>query len=356
MAYLDEKSLTKHIASKKYNNIYVLFGDEKYLVKHYTAQLIKRLCGDTPDEFAFHEFRKECDMQALSVAVGTVAFTAEYNCVAVYDMDINALLKHELDALTLIVDSVPETTVLIFSFPTLDTSAKAPQGKKDSFKLIFDRVTKLGGSVYELNKREAVALEHQLATWADRCGKKLSLPTASKIIYFCGTELSTLRNELDKLIAFVGEREEITVSDVEKVVVKKLEAKIFDLTDFVILGNTDKAFALLSKLFELKEDSRAIVRLLGTAYVDIYRARVTLESGGNIKDTAQFFKYGGRSWVLSKSAAKAQRLSTNALRLSMTEISDLSARLNTVVLNEQAEVEKLIARLALIAESEKDYA
>ena len=357
MAYLDEKSLKGHIASKKYNNIYVLFGDEKFLVKHYTTQLIKKVAGDTPDEFAFHEFTKEVDLQSLSVAIGTVAFTAPFNCVVVYDMDVNKLTKEDYDAFKSVVLGVPDTTVVIFAYPTLDTNAKTGEtGKKSKFKPFCDAVVKAQGEVYELNQRDAVALEHQLAAWADKRGKKLSLPTASKIIYYCGTNLSTLRNEMDKLIAFIGDREEITVSDAEKVVVKKLEARIFDLMDFVILGNIEKAYSLLYKLFELKEDPRTVVRLLGNSYVDIYRARVTSESGGDMKDTADFFKYGNRTWVLTKSKSKAQRLSTNAIRRSMAEILDLSARLNTVSLNEEAEVEKLIAKLTLIAKEAREYA
>ena len=357
MAYLDEKSLTKHIASKKYNNIYVLFGNEKFLIKHYTNLLIKKVAGEIPDEFAFHEFTKEVDLQHLSVAVGAVAFTAPCNCVVVYDMDVNKLDKSGFEALQTIVKDVPDTTVLIFSYPTFDTSTKTGDaGKKSKFKPFCDFVSKCEGDVYELNERDAVALEHQLAAWADKRGKKLSLPTASKIIYYCGTNLSTLRNELDKLIAFTGDREEITVDDAEKVVVKKLEARIFDLMDYVILGNTDKAYSLLYKLFELKEDPRTVVRLLGNSYVDIYRARVASESGADMKSVADFFKYGNRAWVLGKSKSKAERLSTNAIRRSMAEILDLSARLNTVTLNEEAEVEKLIAKLTLIAKEELMYA
>lgn len=359
MAYLDEKSLTKHIASKNNNNIYVIFGDEKYLVKHYTGQLVKKVAGEIPDEFAFHEFTKDVDLQSLSVAVGAVAFTAMYNCVVVYDMDINKLPKEDFEALKSIVKGVPDSTVLIFTYPTFDTSASSKaddEKKKSKFKPFCDMISKQGGEVYELNLRDAVALEHQLASWADKQGKKLSLPTASKIIYYCGTNLQTLRNELDKLVAYTGEREEITVEDAEKIVVKKLEARIFDLLDFVMLGNLEKAYSLLFKLFELKEDPRTIVRLLGTHYIDIYRARVTSQSGGNMNDTAEFFKYGKRAWVLSKINTKASKLSTNAIRRSMGEILDLSAKLNTVTLNEEAEVEKLIAKLTLIAKEELSYA
>lgn len=357
MAYLDEKSLTKHISSKKYNNIYVLFGDEKFLIKHYTSQLIKKVAGESPDEFAFHEFTKDVDLQHLSVAVGAVAFTALYNTVVVYDMDINKLDKEDFEALQGILASVPDSTVLIFTYPTFDTNAKTGEaGKRSKFKPFCDKVIKLQGEVYELNQRDAVALEHQLAAWADKRGKKISLPTASKVIYYCGTNLQTLKNELDKLIAYTGDREEITVDDIEKVVVKKLEAKIFDLMDFVLLGNLEKAYSLLAKLFELKEDPRSIVRLLGNSYVDVYRARVTTESGANMSETAEFFKYGNRTWVLNKIKGKSERLSTNAIRRSLGEILDLSARLNTVALNEEAEVLKLIAKLTLIAKEELAYA
>lgn len=357
MAYLDEKSLTKHISSKKYNNIYVLFGDEKFLIKHYTSQLIKKVAGESPDEFAFHEFTKDVDLQHLSVAVGAVAFTALYNTVVVYDMDINKLDKEDFEALQGILASVPDSTVLIFTYPTFDTNAKTGEaGKRSKFKPFCDKVIKLQGEVYELNQRDAVALEHQLAAWADKRGKKISLPTASKVIYYCGTNLQTLKNELDKLIAYTGDREEITVDDIEKVVVKKLEAKIFDLMDFVLLGNLEKAYSLLAKLFELKEDPRSIVRLLGNSYVDVYRARVTTESGANMSETADFFKYGNRTWVLNKIKGKSERLSTNAIRKSLGEILDLSARLNTVALNEEAEVLKLIAKLTLIAKEELAYA
>ena len=143
---------------------------------------------------------------------------------------------------------------------------------------------------------------------------------------------------------------------VEATVIKKLEARVYDMVDNVIYGNTDKAYTGLRQLFAQREDARSIVRLLGLAYVDLYRARVTLESGGVMKETAEFFKYGKHDWVLTKAPRKSDRLSTNALRESMGAIADLTAKLNSVSMNEEAAVEKLIADLLLIAIKERDYA
>ncbi|MBQ4104802.1 MAG: DNA polymerase III subunit delta [Clostridia bacterium] len=361
MAYFDEKSLKKHISSKKFNNIYVIFGDEKYLVKFYTKELVKAVAGTDPSEFAYHEFSGSADLNSLAAAIGVVPFMSEYNCVLVSDMDVSKLSKEDYDSLKELIKSVPDTTVLIFSYCAVVAKDKPSNNDekkpRSRFKPFCDAVEKHGmGAVAEINMRTAVALEHQLAKWADKMGKKLSLPVASKIIYYSGTDLATLRFELDKLCAFAGESEEITIEMVDTIVIKKLEARVFDMVDNVIYGNTDKAYTQLYQLFAQREDPRGIVRLLGLAYVDLYRARVTTASGGNMKDTADFFKYGNRTWALNKAVKKADRLSTNALRESMGEIVSLNAKMNSTSMNEEAAVEKLIADLVLIAKRELDYA
>ncbi|MGN0452570.1 MAG: DNA polymerase III subunit delta [Ruminococcus sp.] len=355
MARLDEKTFKKHISSKKFNNIYVIYGDEKYLVNFYTKELLHSVAGENPSEFGFHKFSSSFDLTSFAAAVGAVAFMSEYNCVWVTDAEINKLSKEDYDALLDILRNVPDTTVVIFSFSALESKEKNDstdeKKKRSRFKPFCDAVDKIG-TVAELNMRSATALEHQLAVWADKLGKKLSLPVASKVIHYCGTDLANLRFELDKLCAFAGDSEEITVEMVETTVIKKLEARVYEMVDNVIYCNMDKAYTQLAQLFALKEDPRTVVRLLGFAYVDLYRARVSLESGVPIKETADFFKYGNRAWVLQKAQTKAQRLSTNALRESLDAIVLLSTKLNSVPMNEQAAVEKLIASLSIIASKE----
>lgn len=365
MAYMDEKGLKKHISSKKFNNIYVIFGDEKYLVKHYTKELTEAVAGKEPCEFAFHQLSSSASVQEIADAAGVVPFMAEYNCVLLKDYDVTELRKEEYEAIVSVLNSVPDTTVVIFSYIT--TSGKKENAKpepseeekkkKDYFTSLCKAVDKLEtGCVAEINMRSATTLENQLSKWADKMGKKLSLPIASKIIYFCGTDLDTLRLELEKVCAFAGDKDEITLDMVEPIVTKKLEAKVYDMVDNVICGNTDKAYNELHQLFALKEDIRGIVRVIGFVYIDLYRARVTNESGTPMKDTAEFFKYGKREWALNKALKKSSRLSTNALRESLAAITELSARLNSSTMNEEAAVEKLIAELVLIAKRESEYA
>ena len=170
MAFMDEKTFKKHISSKKFNNIYVIFGDEKYLVKFYTKELTTAVVGKEPSDFAFHQFSSSASLQEIADAVGTVPFMAEYNCVLIKDFDVNKLTDNEYKSLQEILKAVPISTVLIFSYPT-DTTTGAKKGddkedsekKKNRFKSFCTSVDKLGmGAVAEINMRTATSLEHQL--------------------------------------------------------------------------------------------------------------------------------------------------------------------------------------------------
>ena len=363
MAYMNEKDFKKHISSKKFNNIYVIFGDEKYLVKFYAKDLAEKVAGKEPSEFAYHEYSDEASLQDIADAVGTVPFMAEYNCVVVKDYDVNKLSKDEYDSLIQILKSVPLSTVVIFSYVT-DPLKKVKEDKetdekkgRDKFKLLCSAVDKMGmGAVAEINMRTAISLEQQLSKWAAKMGKKLSLPLASKIIYFCSTDLNTLKLELEKVCAYAGDNEEITLEMIEATVTKKLEAKVYDLVENVISKRTEKAYQELQQLFAMREEPRNIVMVLGYAYVDLYRSRVAKETDTQIKDVATYFEYKNRDWVLRKYQQKYSNISMNVLRESLGAIIELAEKFNSVTVNGEAMVTKLIADLLLIAVKEQNYA
>ena len=375
MAFLDENSFKKHISSKKFNNIYVIFGNEKYLVKFYSKDLAEKVAGKEPSEFAYHEFSEEVTLQEIADAVGTVPFMAEYNCVVVKNFDVNKLTKDEYNTLIDILKGVPLSTVVIFSY--VQDISKQKEDKDDSsgktegnpaddkkekktvsrFKTFCNAVDKLGmGAVAEINMRSATSLEHQLSKWADKMGKKLSLPLASKIVYYCSTDLNVLKHELEKVCAYAADSEEITLDMIEATVTKKLEAKIFDMVDYIIQGNAEKTYRELQQLFALKEDPRGVVSVLSVVYIDYYRAKVALESGVHCNEVAEFFGYKNRAWVLPKAQQKTSRISIAALRESLRAITDLAEKFNSVVVNEEAMVTKLIADLLLIVIKERSNA
>ena len=141
---------------------------------------------------------------------------------------------------------------------------------------------------------------------------------------------------------------------VELLVAKNLQAKIYDLFDYVVALNFDKAMQTIDVLFYQREEPVAIVIALANAYVDTYRARVALESGVPVKVMADELSYKNRAWVLDKMSKQSRRISTVALRQSLSELLDLNERLVSVTVNPRVELEKLISKLIMIARGDYD--
>lgn len=348
MPILKEADFKKHISSKQFSNLYFIDGEEKMLVGMYTDLLIKKLMGENPPQFNFHVFSSDSEISDISVACDVMPFMSDKNCVKLVDFDLESMTADDIDAISKIALDVPDTTVLILTMTTVAPPIKASK-KYKKIKDIFEK----NGVAAELSKRSALSLEKTICKWANECGSKISPLNASKLINTCSNDLKVLHNEVEKLSAFAGE-EEITDEMIELLVAKNLEAKIYDLFDFVIAQNFDKAMGTIDVLFYQREDPVSIVIALSSAYIDMYRARIAIESGIPTKIMADELSYKNRAWVLDKMAKQSRRISTVALRKSIDALLDLNEKMVSVTLDSRVEIEKLISRLILIARGEDD--
>ena len=348
MPILKESDFKKHIASKQFSNLYFIDGEEKMLVGMYTDNLIKKLMGDNPPEFNYHVFPGDCDISDVSISCSVVPFMCDKNCVKIVDLDIDNMLTEDVDALSDIAKNIPDTTVLILAMTTLQPPAK-PSKKLKKIKDIFEK----NGIVATLDRRSELSLEKTICKWANDCGSKISPLMASKLINTCSNDLKTLHSEIEKLSAFAGENE-ITEQMIELLVAKNLQAKIYDLFDYVIAQDFNKAMNTVDVLFYQREEPVSIVIALGNAYVDMYRARIATESAIPMKIFADELSYKNRAWVLDKMARQSRRISTSALRESISAVLDLNERMVSVTINPRVEIEKLISRLVLIARGDNN--
>lgn len=348
MPIMKESDFKKHMSSKQFSNLYFIDGDEKMLVSMYTDALIKKLMGDNPPQFNYHVFSSDCDISDVSVACDVVPFMSDKNCVRISDMDIDSLNADDLDSMVNIAKNIPDTTTLILAMPTLEYQSK-PSKKYKKLRDVFEK----NGVVAEINKRSQISLEKTICKWANECGSKISPVIASKLINTCSNDLRVLHSEIEKLSYYAGDNE-ITEQMIDLLVAKNLQAKIYDLFDYVIAQNFDKAMNTIDVLFYQREEPVAIVIALGNAYVDMYRARIATENSVPMKVFADELSYKNRAWVLDKMAQKSRRISTKALRLSIDAILELNERMVSVTLNHRVEIEKLISRLILIARGDSD--
>ncbi len=344
-----ESELKKHLNSGHFKRIYLCFGEEKMLVKRSAELIEKKISGGDYNEFNYHVFDNDSDIADLSVSADIIPFMSDWNLLRINDMDIDKLNKSDFEALMKILQALPDSTIVIFAMPTLDVTSKTA---KAQFKKLMTFADKNGVCI-ELSHRTGLALERDMCKWAKAGGCTMSELTAHHLIQYAGEDLNRLNAEMKKLTAY-ADGGEITDDMIELLVPKSTDANVYDLFGYIVSGDRDRAFNSLSALFYQRVDGVYILTVLSGAYLDAYRTRAGSESGKLSKQIGEDFSYKNRAWVLDKIKRQIHRITTSALRRSMDELLDVQTRMVTEVVDEKLEVERLVAKLILIAEDRSD--
>lgn len=266
MPEITETKLKEQIAKEQIGSLYFLYGDEKLLVRRNLNRLLKKLDGNFP-EFNFQEFPHDAPVDSIADAVVAMPFMAERKCVTVSDLNVEAMNTAELDKLYELLDTIPETTVLILYLPTLEIDPK----KSAKWRTFLKKLDTRGFSLPSLRLKDN-ELEKYVCREAEKANCLLSRKLAERIVQYVGNDLNALTNEVTKLCAFAGGGE-ITAEQVEKTVTKNMETTVFLLSNALVRGDYSKAYALLDLLMAQREEPYTILAVLSSAYIDMYRVR-----------------------------------------------------------------------------------
>ena len=354
MAKLTEQELRKELASGSLRNLYFIYGEEKYLVKKYTELIVSKSVGKTPSDFELSRLGSRASAEEILYACEQLPVFSQRKCVLVSDLNADALSDGDIKSLESYFSDVSPSTVLIFSMPTSDISdgKKTSEKKGAKLKKLLAAAEKYG-AVTELQKRKDADLEKQLVAWAEKRSCKLSQMNASKIIAICGTDMTTLRNETDKLTAY-ADGSEITAEMINLLVTKNTEVRVYALSECIRRNDYNGAYKQLFALFEQNEKPEIILSVLSSSFADMYRMRVASESGKTAADVAADFKYGKRDFLLKKAQQSSGRYSTQTLRKTLDIIINADIKLKGTQADKCIVLESLLAEMLLaVGEGQK---
>jgi DNA polymerase-3 subunit delta len=346
---MTESELKKQLNSGNFKKIYLIFGEEKMLVKRSAELIEKKLTGGEISDFNYHTFDDATDIAGISVSADIIPFMSERNIVKLVDFNIDKMPADDFKSLMKVIEKLPDTTVMLIVMPTLELTAKTAKSQMKKLIAYADK----NGVCMELVHRTGLALERDLCKWAKAGGCTMSELTAHHLIQSIGEDLNRLNNEMKKLTAY-ADGGEIAREMIDLLVHKTTEASIYDLFGYIVAGDTDRVMQAISVLFDEQVGGMTICSVLANAYLDAYRARVGSQVGKRSADVAVDFGYRNRAWVLDKTLRQISRVTTGALRRSIEELTEVQTRLVTEAVDERIEVERLACKLVLIAEDRSD--
>lgn len=343
MAY-NEDQLKQHIKEGKTSPIYVLYGEETYLVRQYAEKLCRRAAGDDElDSFNLHRFDgARAGWDEIEDAAEALPLMAETSCVIVRDYDVSAHADSH-DRLLALLKDPNDACVLIFYYDAVAVSA-AKNAKWKTFLAAAEE----HGTVAKLDRRTPEEIVRMLSAGAARRGCTMRPDVARLLLEWCGNDLHLLLSELDKLSALAGEGE-ITRELVEKAASRNLESRVFDLSKAILGGQYTRAYAVLNGLFAQKEDPIMINGVLASAWADLYRAKVAGAAGRGAADIAAAYPaYKGKDFRLRNAARDAARLSAVTLRQGLEVLAEADRRLKFTPADNRVVMEETTARLIVL--------
>ena len=325
----------KNALKEGFSPVYVLYGEESYLVEQYTRLIAKQAVGDSDDAFNMHRFDGQLvTPEQLEDAVEALPLMAERTCVTVRDMDLGA----HAERLTELLRQMPDTCVLVFWQMT------AQPEKKKSWTAFLAEAERVGCVVNFARKTLADVIK-LLVGGAKRRGCVLAAEDARLMVEQAGNELNLLLCELDKLVA-LADGGTITRGMIEQLGTKNLEARVFDLSKAIFAGKAKHAYELVHQLFVQREEPITVLAVLSNAYADVYRAKVASIGGVSAESLAADFKnYKGKEFRLRNAARDAGRMSVSMLRESLEILAQADYDMKFVRQDGRTVLEQTVSRL-----------
>lgn len=293
------------LQTDKIGSVYLFEGTEEYIKQQALNRLTEKLLPEGMEQMNLTELN-DPDADELIAASETLPFLSERRVVVARECSpLTAGKKAEDDgkaqAYIDYIERLPPSACLIFFV----------KGKADGRKRLYT----------QLKKRNAIVdfspmSDAECADWCSRAmrrmGKRLSPSAAAKLVFTVGRDAALLRQEMDKLRAYMGEREDVEESDIDDICTRSAECTVFQMVDAQVAGRIAEAFRLLSDMTLMGEDRVGILAMLLRQYRILYHMRCLMDE--RVPQSAQASLLGIPPFAVQRTQAQARLYEKQLLR------------------------------------------
>jgi DNA polymerase-3 subunit delta len=345
LARIGENELKAQIKSREFSNVYLIYGEETYLKEFYVNKLKKQIVEPAFEDFNFHKYEgKDTGIDEILQNAEMMPMMAEYSFIIVHDYPLDKS-SADVDSLKEFFKDIPDTCILVFWYDSIEVDTK----KNSKWKTIENAFAKAGCAV-NLEKRTEGDLVKLIVSSAKKRGATIDNSNARYLISVVGSDIKTILNEVEKICGYVGEGE-ITKKDIDSLAVKCLQARVYDLSKFILQGNSDGAYNVLNVLFSQKEEPIAILSVISSCYIDMYRVKCAKSANENEMGLSDYFSYKGREFLIRNASRDCRNISFESLRKAIDILSNTDELLKSTSIDKNLLLEETVAKLLMLRNS-----
>lgn len=317
--------INEDIKTGNFKQIYLLYGEERYLRKQYTDRLCKALCGDD-DTMNTHFYEgKDISVGEIIDLAETLPFLAPRRVIFISN---SGLFKSGGEKMAEYLTAPNETTYFVFTESEVDKRSK------------LYKAVQTHGYVCEFSVQDENTLKRWVAGLVNKEGKKITEHTVQLFLAKTGTDMENIRMELEKVICYCMDKDVITEEDVEAICTTRITNHIFDMINAIANKQMDIALQLYYDLLALKEPPMRILFLIARQYNLLLQVKELRSRGFDNKAIAP--KIGVPPFIVGKYVTQASHFKTSDLRRALCRCVETEEAVKTGQMNDQMSVELLI--------------
>jgi DNA polymerase-3 subunit delta len=327
---MDFFALDKGLREGKVPRILYLFGDEPYLIERGIEGLRTKIIPAHLQEFNRDVYSAdEVPASRIVDAARTVPMLNPWRFILVKEADRFAPGDVE-QFLPYIEEPSPSTCLVLWG----DTGGP--------WKQFFPKIRAVG-AVIQIKSFFAGKLIGWIKREAQAYGKGVTREAAEYLKDVVGNRLGDLHNEIEKTVAYVGEKPVIELEDVEELVSEVRTRTIFELTDAIGMRNSLEALRILRRMLQAGEAHLKILSMIARQFRLIWKARYLVSRGVEKKELGRRLKL--HHFYLESILEQTSHFNEDNLREGFRRFLQTDLAMKTTTLSKELLLEKMVIDL-----------
>lgn len=309
------------------NTMYLIVTNDKITLDN----KLKEITKNNKEAEIVHYDLLEIPIERLIEDLDTYNFLAPnkiiigHNACFLSSDKTKSLVEHNLEKLEKYIENPSQDNILILVCNNIDKRKK-----------ITSTLSKKAEVIEAINDISNL-IKNRLEDY------KMDKQTEKVLLEYCGNDFERVFNEIEKLKLYKLEEKVITVSDIEKIVMKNMDDNIFHLVDSILSGNKKYAFTLYQDFLLHGEQVVNIVRILSNKIRLIYQVKVLLNDGNSDQKISKLLKVHEYPVKLAREAS--YKYSESVLLEKLEKLANLDLEIKSGETNGLVEFEMMLATI-----------
>lgn len=329
LKYYELKSKLRTLKKSDVSPVYLFYGMEDYLKDETVTRLENILIEPDMHDLNYSVFHlpskneKQFESPAGIMEKNVVLENALSSADSLPFISVKKMVV--IKNIHKLLESQDELLKKYIEKPHLSTCLVLVGGDKLPKREIFRKIEKLYPTVNFYN-----LFGTQICLWiieyAKNFDKIISSDGPEEILKITGNNLFDIKNELDKLILYVGNNSEIEMNDIECCCGHFRENTVFELMPALAEKQTETAIKILANLFNSGEDEYMILSQVADRYRKYLKFNELTESG---VDDGEAALRSGVKFYQDKFITDARKLSISEIKISLSKILETDIKMKS---------------------------